>query len=220
MEAYANLLRVWPDPGLHANLRDLAEKMLTRVLNPATHHLRLFLNDDWTPRSDEISFGHDIEFSWLLVETAEVLGDHDLIARTKTVAVEIARATLAEGVDTDGALLSEAGPKGLTNTHKEWWQQAEAVTGFFNAYQLSGDPRFLQASRHTWDFIEAHVIDRTHGEWYNLLARDGTVLSPDKVSLWKCPYHDGRACMEMVERLNRVLSAPPVETQPAAAPAN
>jgi len=220
MEAYANLLRVWPDPGLHANLRDLAEKMLTRVLNPATHHLRLFLNDDWTPRSDEISFGHDIEFSWLLVETAEVLGDHDLIARTKTVAVEIARATLAEGVDTDGALLSEAGPKGLTNTHKEWWQQAEAVTGFFNAYQLSGDPRFLQASRHTWDFIEAHVIDRTHGEWYNLLARDGTVLSPDKVSLWKCPYHDGRACMEMVERLDRVLSAPPVAKPPAAAPAN
>jgi mannobiose 2-epimerase len=221
MEAYANLLRVWPDPGLHANLRDLAEKMLTRVLNPATHHLRLFLNDDWTPRSDEISFGHDIEFSWLLVETAEVLGDHDLIARTKTVAVEIARATLAEGVDTDGALLSEAGPKGLTNTHKEWWQQAEAVTGFFNAYQLSGDPRFLQASRHTWDFIEAHVIDRTHGEWYNLLARDCTVLSPDKVSLWKCPYHDGRACMEMVERLDRALSAPPGEKQPpTAAPAN
>jgi mannobiose 2-epimerase len=220
MEAYANLLRVWPDPGLRANLRDLVEEMLTRVLNPATHHLRLFLDDNWTPRSDEISFGHDIEFSWLLVETAEVLGDRDLIARTKTVAVQIARATLAEGVDTDGALLSEAGPKGLTNTHKEWWQQAEAVTGFFNAYQLSGDPRFLQASRHTWDFIAAHVIDRTHGEWYNLLARDGTVLSPDKVSLWKCPYHDGRACMEMVERLNRVLSAPPVETQPAAAPAN
>jgi cellobiose epimerase len=220
MEAYANLLRVWPDPGLRNNLNDLVKVMLTRVLNPTTHHLRLFLADDWTPRSDEISFGHDIEFSWLLLETAEVLGDHDLIAQTKTVAVEIARATLAEGVDADGALLSEAGPKGLTNTHKEWWQQAEAVTGFFNAYQLSGDPRFLQASRRSWDFIETHVIDRKYGEWYNLLNRDGKVLTNDKVSLWKCPYHDGRTCMEMVERLSLALSGSHPSEHPAAAPGN
>jgi mannobiose 2-epimerase len=209
MEAYTNLLRVWPDPGLRGNLQDLVDVMLTRVLNPANHHLRLFLDEDWTPRSDSISFGHDIEFSWLLTETAEMLGDNDLIARSRAVAVEVARATLAEGVDADGGLLSEAGPKGLTNTNKEWWQQAEAMTGFLNAYQLSGDPRLLQTSLHSWDFIAKHVVDRTHGEWYNLLARDGTVLSRDKVSLWKCPYHDGRACMEMIERLNAVLGPSP-----------
>jgi mannobiose 2-epimerase len=148
-----------------------------------------------------------------------VLGDHDLIARTRATALEVARATLAEGVDTDGGLLSEAGPKGLTNTNKEWWQQAEAVTGFFNAYQLSGDPRFLQASMRSWDFIEAHMVDHKNGEWYNLLAQDGTVLSKDKVSLWKCPYHDGRTCMEMVDRINSVLSSPPPAEAPAAAPA-
>jgi cellobiose epimerase len=216
MEAYANLFRVWPDTGLRTNLHDLTEIMLTRVLNPANHHLRLYLDDDWTPRSDEISFGHDIEFSWLVLETAEVLGDPHLIARTKTTAVEIARATLAEGVDADGGMLSEAGPKGLTNTDKEWWEQAEAVVGFFNAYQLSGDPQFFQASRRSWDFIAAHVIDQQHGEWYNLLSRNGTVLSSDKVSLWKCPYHDGRCCMEMIERINAVLSATPLEKQPAA----
>jgi mannobiose 2-epimerase len=220
MEAYANLLRVWPDPGLRTNLHDLTEVMLTRVLNPATHHLRLYLDDNWTPRSEEISFGHDIEFSWLVLEAAEVLGDRDLIARSKTVAVEVARATLAEGMDADGGMLSEAGPKGLTNTHKEWWQQAESVTGYFNAYQLSGSTQFLQASKHSWDFIDAHVIDHTHGEWYNLLARNGTVLSSDKVSLWKCPYHDGRCCMEMIERIDAVLSAPPQDKQPAAIPAH
>jgi mannobiose 2-epimerase len=121
--------------------------------------------------------------------------------------VEVAQATLAEGVDADGGLLSEAGPTGLTNTNKEWWQQAEAVTGFFNAYQLSGDSRFLQASMHGWDFIATHVVDQTHGEWYNLLARNGTVLSRDKVSLWKCPYHDGRACMELLSRLDAILGA-------------
>ena len=218
MEAYANLLRVWPDPQLRSNLTDLVDVMTTRVLNPANHHLRLFLTEDWTPRSDDISFGHDIEFSWLLLETAEVLGDHDLIARTRTTAVEVARATLDEGVDTDGGLLSEAGPKGLTNTNKEWWQQAEAVTGFFNAYQLTGDPRFLQASLRSWDFIEQHVIDHKRGEWYNLLSRDCTVLSRDKVSLWKCPYHDGRTCLEMVDRLTSVLGSMPAEKPRAEAP--
>jgi mannobiose 2-epimerase len=205
MEAYANLLRVWPDAELRAKLRDLVDVMLTRILNPANHHLRLYLDEDWTPRSDDISFGHDIEFSWLLLETAEVLGDRELIAKCKIAAVDIARGTLAEGVDSDGGLLSEAGPKGLTNPNKEWWQQAEAMTGFLNAYQLSGDSSFLQASLRSWDFIAAHVIDRAHGEWYNLLARDGTVLSRDKVSLWKCPYHDGRACMEMIDRLDAIL---------------
>jgi len=205
LEGYTNLLRVWPDPDLRANVRDLAVVMLDRILDPANHHLRLFLDDDWTPRSDGISFGHDIEFSWLLLETAEVLGDADLIARSKAEALAIARVTLAEGMDTDGGLLSEADPSGLTDTNKEWWQQAESVTGFFNAYQLSGDPRYLRASLATWNFITTHVVDHKYGEWYGMLARDGTVITPVKVSVWKCPYHDGRACMEMVERLRAVL---------------
>jgi mannobiose 2-epimerase len=196
---------VWPDPELRRNLRDLVAVMLTRIINPANHHLWLFLDADWTPRSDRISFGHDIEASRLLPETAEALDEPALIAQTRAVALQMAQATLAEGVDADGGLLSEADPRGLTNTNKEWWQQAEALTGFLNAYQMSGDPRFLQASLRSWDFIAAHVIDRTHGEWYRLLARDGTVLSSDKISLWKCPYHDGRACMEMIDRL-RALS--------------
>ncbi len=208
MEAYANLLRVWPDPELRGNLHDLVDVMLTRILNPANHHLRLFLDDDWTPRSDGISYGHDIEFSWLLLETAEVLGDHDLIARTSTVAVEVARATLAEGVDADGGVLNEAGPKGLTDTGKEWWPQAEAAVGFLNAFQRSGDHRLLQASLHSWDFIATHLVDREHGEWFRAVTRDGMVRRRQaKVSLWKCPYHNGRACMELLSRLDAILGA-------------
>ena len=209
LEAYTNLYRVWPDPGLRRDLQALTEVMLTRLINPATHHLWLFLDADWTPRADTISFGHDIEASRLLPEAAGALGDAALLARTRAVALQMARATLAEGVDGDGGLLSEAGPHGLTNTNKEWWQQAEALTGFLNAYQLSGDSRFLQASLRSWGFIEAHVIDHRHGEWYRLLARDDTVISQDKLSLWKCPYHNGRACMEMIDRLQQLLQPAP-----------
>jgi mannobiose 2-epimerase len=205
LEAYTNLLQVWPDPELRRNLRELVEVMLTRIINPANHHLWLFLAADWTPRSDRISFGHDIEASWLLVEAATVLDDPALTARIRTIALQMAQATLAEGVDTDGGLFSEADPKGLTDATKEWWQQAEAATGFLNAFQTSGDPRFLQASLHSWDFIATHLVDRKHGEWFRAVKRDGTVWTQAKVSFWKCPYHNGRACLEMIDRLHSVL---------------
>jgi mannobiose 2-epimerase len=203
LEAYTNLLRVWPDVELRRNLREVVDVLQTRVLDEGNHHLRLFLDEDWTPRSDEISFGHDIEYSWLLVETAEMLGDEKLLSRAKAAAVEIARVTLEEGVDPDGGVLGEANPHGITSSFKEWWPQAEATVGFFNAYQLSGDERFFAASLRSWDFIERQLIDRKNGEWFMGVSRDGKTKPPLKVSFWKCPYHNGRACMEMIDRLAR-----------------
>jgi len=102
MEAFTNLLRVWPDAGLKASHRALLELMLTRIYDAKTHHLRLFMTDDWKPRSDSFSYGHDIEAAWLLTEAAGVLGDRDLIARTRQAAVDIAETVLKEGVDAEG----------------------------------------------------------------------------------------------------------------------
>ncbi|HEY4989718.1 MAG TPA: AGE family epimerase/isomerase [Opitutaceae bacterium] len=209
LEAYTELLRVWPDPGLLANQRDLIEMTLVHIIDPRTHHLILFLKDDWTPLGEEISYGHDIELSWLLVEAANGLGDPALIARVKPVSLDIARVTLAEGVDADGGVISEGSPKGYTNANKEWWEQAEAVVGFLNAYQLSGDPLYLAASRRSWDYIQAKFIDRDHGDWNNLVKRDGTPYPLPKVSLWKCPYHSGRSCFEVAERVRELASARP-----------
>jgi mannobiose 2-epimerase len=202
LEAYTNLLRVWPDDGLRKNLGEIVAVMRTRMLDPKTHHLRLFLAEDWTPESDTISFGHDIEFSWLLVETAEVLGDKPLLAAVQKEAVEIARATLREGVDPDGGMLAEANPKGITKTFKEWWPQAEAMVGFLNAYQLSGDRTFLDASQRSWNFISTRLVDRKNGEWFQGVSREGGKSGAPKLSFWKCPYHNGRACLEVAERLS------------------
>jgi len=204
LEAYTNLLRAWPDPGLRANLHELIEMTMDHIVDPNTHHLILFMKEDWTPVSTEVSYGHDIELSWLLDEAADVDGDPVLIQRAKPISLDIARVTLAEGVDPDGGVLSEGGPKGYTNTDKEWWEQAEAVVGFLNAYQLSGDPKYLAASRHSWDFIQARFIDRERGDWFNLLKRDGTPRRRPKVSLWKCPYHSGRSCFEVIERVSEL----------------
>lgn len=207
LESYTQLLRVWPDAGLLANQRDLIDVTIRHIIDPRTHHLILFLKDDWTPIGEEISYGHDIELSWLLVEAANVVGDPELIARVKPISLDIARVTLAEGVDPDGGVISEGSPHGYTNTSKEWWEQAEAVVGFLNAYQLSGDARYLEASRHSWAYIQARFIDRKYGDWINLVKRDGAPYPLPKVSLWKCPYHSGRCCMEVIERV-RELTGP------------
>jgi mannobiose 2-epimerase len=200
LEGFTNLLRVWPDPGLRARQRELFQLTLDRIIDPRTHHLVLFLKDDWTPLGDEVSYGHDIELSWLLVEAAEVLDDPALVSKARAEAVRIAKVTDAEGVDRDGGVYLEGNPRGPTNTDKEWWEQAESVVGFLNAFQITGDPAYFADTLRSWRFIQDKVIDRKHGDWHTMLRRDGTVIPSAKVSVWKCPYHTGRACMEVVAR--------------------
>ena len=211
MEAYTNLLRVWPDDRLRRQLRGLLEVMLMHIVDPATGHMRLFFDEAWRSKLDHISYGHDIEASWLLVETAEVLDDADLNSQVRELAITMAQAVLDEGLDPDGGLVYEMGPSGLTDSTKQWWPQAEAAVGFLNAYQLSGTPHFLEASLRSWDFIEAYLVDVTYGEWIRYVTRDhrpaeGEGSDDLKASFWKCPYHNARACMEVSRRLQAILN--------------
>ena len=209
MEAYTALLRAWPEEELRNNQRDLIEVTLKHIINQQTHHLILFLQADWTPAADEISYGHDIELSWLLVEAAAVLGDPAVTERVKPVALAMAQATLAEGVDADGGVINEGNPHGYTNTNKDWWPQAEAAVGFLNAFQLSQDPRYFAAARRSWNFIEAKFVDHKYGDWIESVTRAGVPLPRPKISLWKCPYHSSRACFELMERLHQLAAAQP-----------
>jgi mannobiose 2-epimerase len=202
MEAYTRLLNVWPDAGLRAALRDLVEIMLTRIIDPKTFHLGLFFTTEWRPTSDKISYGHDIEAAWLLSRAADVLGDPALTARVSSAALRIAEVTLAEGADTDGAIFNLGDPSGIIDDSREWWPQAEAVIGFLNAWQLSGEDRYLLAAIKTWTYIDTHLVDRENGEWFRGVTRAGHVNgSFGKVGFWKCPYHNGRMGLEVVARL-------------------
>lgn len=203
MEGYTNLYRVWKSDVLQAKLKELIEITIKHIINPDNAHFILFFDEKWNGRSEHISYGHDIEGSWLLVEAAEVLGDAALLAEAKAIAIRMAKATLNEGVDEDGGLLNEAGPDGIIDSHKDWWPQAEAVVGFYNAYQMTGDEKYLEAALKSWQFIENFIVDKQFGEWHWSVTRDGAPSDNlQKVSPWKCPYHNGRACFEMIERLS------------------
>jgi mannobiose 2-epimerase len=208
MEAYTNLMRAWTSPELARKQRALLQVMMERIVSPATYHTLLFFDERWDPQSDRISYGHDIEASWLLVEAAEVLNDKALLHAVQALAVRMAEVTLSEGLDEDGGLLYEADPCGVTDARKEWWPQAETVVGALNAYQLTSEPSYLEAALRSWDFIVGHLVDREHGEWFRSVSRDGEVdREAPKVSFWKGPYHNGRACMEAVDRLGKIAAA-------------
>ena len=179
--------------------------MMHRIVSPTTFHTLLFFDEAWNSRVDHISYGHDIETNWLLVESAEVLEDEHRIAEAKALAVKMAQAIYEEGLDAEGGLVNDGDANGITDPDFEWWPQAEAAVGFLNAYQLSDQVHFLQAALHSWDFIETYLIDRQHGEWFRHVTKDHVVdHAAAKVSFWKCPYHNGRACMELIDRLGKI----------------
>lgn len=207
MEAYTNLLRVWDDPNLHKQLKKLVEIFLEHIIDPLTHFNRLFFDFPWNPIGDQVSFGHDIECSWLLVEAAEVLADEHLLGLTQQAALDIADAVHARGLDSDGSIFYEGGPDGITNSDKHWWVHAEGVVGFYNAYMIcpaldiNRRETYLSAALRLWDFIEAEFVDKQHGEWYKVLDRLGTPhVNHPKAGPWEDPYHQARACMEIIRR--------------------
>jgi mannobiose 2-epimerase len=205
LEAYATLLRYHEDVTVRFRLRELIEIFLKYIVDPATQHFILFFDEEWRPRSKKVSFGHDIEGSWLLCEAAEVLGDAEVLSRVQAAAIKMAQAVYAQGLDHDGGLMYERESDGHFDTDKHWWPQAEAVVGFLNVYELSGQQHFLQAADRSWRFIERFIVDRVHGEWFWLVSKDGVPdAHQDKVGPWKCPYHNSRACFEVMERLDRL----------------
>jgi cellobiose epimerase len=200
IEPYTNLYRIWPDKSLKKQLVKLLEIFTDKIINKNTQTQILFLTDDWQPRSEIISFGHDIEASWLLLETAEVLKDHDWIEKIKPFSVNLSKAA-QNGIDKDGGMFYETENK-HTKKQKDWWPQAEAMVGFYNSFEITQDKMFFEQSRKSWEFIKSKLISNT-GEWYWGVDENNAPLTKmDKVGMWKCPYHDARACMEMIRRLN------------------
>ena len=205
MEAYTNLLRVWRDVTLEKKLREIIILTIEKIVDTKSGHFMLFFDDKWNRKSDIISYGHDIEGSWLLLEAAEVLGDQEIIDKVKKIAVLMADVTLEEGTDTDGSLFYEANPSAITDSVKHWWPQAEAAVGFLNAYQLTGEMKFFDAFAKVWDYIDQYVIDHRYGEWFSQVSQSGSPdLNKPKVYMWKCPYHNSRACYEVMDRLLKI----------------
>ncbi|MDE6337320.1 MAG: AGE family epimerase/isomerase [Muribaculaceae bacterium] len=192
-EATANLLRIF----------------LHRIENPETHHLTLFFNDDWQKFDDAESYGHDIEASWLLLESAEVLADEALYAETLAHTEAIAQAAL-KGREKDGSMVYELHTNGHLDADRHWWVQAENVIGQLYLARFHSDPdtpeeqKWLADAYQSWRYIADNLID-PNGEWYWSRRADGTInRDDDKAGFWKCPYHNSRMCLESTRILDKL----------------
>ncbi|MDP4221805.1 MAG: AGE family epimerase/isomerase [Bacteroidota bacterium] len=203
MEAYANLFRVSGDKFVGERLRNLVNIFLDKIIDSKRFHLICFLDRSWNPVGSIDSYGHDIESSWLLYEAAGLIGDPKLTAKVKEVSIRIADAS-AEGLQPDGSLLTEKdNDTGRTRETRSWWEQAETVVGNLNAYELTGAEKYFDRSVNCWNYIKKYFVDYKNGGWFSNVSEKGMPGQSDKAGFWICPYHNGRMCMEVIERLSK-----------------
>jgi mannobiose 2-epimerase len=216
MEAFSTLYRAWNHPMIAQRLQMVITLFCDTILNADSGHLVLFFDQGWNRKSQTVSFGHDIEASWLLCEAAEALGDPAVKEKAESAAMKIAQVTCDSAINPRGGLFYEIDEDGRLNANREYWCQAEAAVGFLNAYQVTRNTPFLDAAVGIWTYIRNHQTDKEYGEWFERIGADNTpVFGQPKVSEWKDPYHNGRCCMELIRRLTALItsSSPSVQKE-------
>ena len=211
IEPYTNLYQCMkelpeaPDEMRHVEcaLRNLIDIFCDHILNPQTSHLDLFFENDWTRGAGHLeSYGHDIECSWLMHEAALVLADEEVLRKVEPIVRRVAKAS-EKGLNADGSMTHEANlDTGYVDADRHWWVQAEAVVGFYNIYQYFHDEDAMEKTLACWQYIKENLIDEKLGEWFWSRDPEGNInRHDDHAGFWKCPYHNSRMCLELIQRI-------------------
>jgi len=201
IEAYTRLNDLQNENGLRERLFNLLN-IFNDIIMQDDYHMGLFFDDDWDLKSDNISFGHDIEASWLLYEAALSAGDRDVINKINRLSVSMVNAILP-AVNEEGGLIHDGNrnEKNISG-ELEWWAQAETIVGFLNCYEITGDESWLEKAYAVSQYIDKYFIDQENGEWFYRVNEQGDPITEyEKAGPWKCPYHNTRMCLEILRRL-------------------
>lgn len=201
LEAYTELYRVSKDEKVKAKLCEIMDTFESKVYNPVLHRQEVFFDNEYNSILDLHSYGHDIETAWLMDRTVEIVGEKEYEDRitpiTKDLTAQIYKVAF------DGHSLANECEKGVVNDHRVWWVQAETLLGFLNGYQKDNTKtEYLEAAKSVWEFIKDKVIDKRPGsEWLSEITPDGEPYKEKPIlEPWKCPYHNGRMCFEVIKR--------------------
>uniref|UniRef100_UPI0032179E61 AGE family epimerase/isomerase n=1 Tax=uncultured Draconibacterium sp. TaxID=1573823 RepID=UPI0032179E61 len=223
LEAYAAYYKVSKNELAGERLKELLELFIKKIIRK-TGHLGIFFDEQFTETEASkaiCSFGHDIEASWLLWEAAEILGNKRIIESMKPLSVKMLDTVDRVGVDKDGGLFLESTRYGShIRTNKHWWPQAETLVAFMNGFELTSNKKYWEKLKLSWNFIDKYVIDHENGEWFTKVNRLGVpyLTEPEndpspyyrndwKIDPWKCPYHNGRAMMDLMKRIEKHLNS-------------
>ena len=204
LEPYTALYRVSREPRVAQAVERLLQIFVERIYNPATGHLGLFFTKEWARTDTVVSYGHDIEASWLMAEAEAVLGCR--MPEVDTAVAELV-SHCSEGILSDGSLAYELDKAtGRLDAERHWWVQAEAVVGFMTAYRTSGEEEYMTKALGVWRYIAENIVDRENGEWFWSRRSDGKInCEDDKAGFWKCPYHNSRMCIETISLIDLLL---------------
>lgn len=199
LESYTNLYKIWPDQKLKNRLETLMQVHYEKIYDKNTKFLGVFFDDDWKSILDIKSFGHDIEASWLMDETIKTIGITN--EKYDEMNIDIAYNIADYAIQEDGSLINEE-ENGILDKTRVWWVQAEAMVGFYNAYERTNDEQFLTLVKGLWEYTKKNIIDsREGGEWYWSIEPNGKVTERSIGEPWKVSYHNSRFCLELIERM-------------------
>lgn len=202
-EAYTEYYRVCSDEKTAGYLKEMLDLIDGKVYNRTQQRQEVFFDETWHSLIDLYSYGHDIEAAWLIDRGLELLGDQAYTDRMAKITREMTEHVYVCAYR-DHSLLNES-ENGVDDTTRIWWVQAEAVVGFLNGYQMQGEKRYFEASRSIWEYIKEYMVDKREGsEWFWCLDENRKPAPKPIVEPWKCPYHNGRMCMEVIKRLSGI----------------
>ncbi len=195
LEAYTRLADIYQNNDLKKSLKELVLLFQQKILNKENHY-DLFFDKDWNLLSTTISYGHDIETSWLVIEATKRLEDEALLNEVEQTAIRVADSFIKEAIASDGSVINEKDSQtGHLDSDRHWWPQVEALIGLKYAYELTANLKYIRHSLPIWQFIKKNMLDFENGEWYFRVDENGTPYEEDKVGMWKAPYHTTRACI-------------------------
>lgn len=198
LEAYTELYRAQPDEAVRQKGKEALDRFLEKMYNPAAHRLEVFYDDDYHSLLNMQSYGHDIEAGWLLWDSANALLPETEWEPCRAMCLDLIE-SVYDRAFTDHGLKNEC-VDGENNELRIWWVQAETMLGFEAGWRLTGNNKWLEAMKTQWNTIQRMIVDRREaGEWYWSVYEDGSLTERPMVEEWKCPYHNSRMCLRLME---------------------
>lgn len=188
------------DKNVAQKIKNMMNTIENKIYNPKKQRQEVFFDKDWNSLIDLHSYGHDIETAWLIDRGCEILKDDDFTKRMSAITSKLTEKIYNRAYE-NHSVLNEC-ENGVDNKLRIWWVQAESIVGFLNGYQRDGKKEYLQAAVDIWEYIKEFIIDKRQGsEWYWEVDENGMPTSKKPiVEPWKCPYHNGRMCIEVIRR--------------------
>ena len=201
-EAYTELYRVTKDAEVKERLIDIINTFADKVYNRELNRQEVFFNNSWESIIDLHSYGHDIETAWLMDKGVDILDIPEVTEKMYPITKALTKKIYETAFD--GRSLANECESGVVDERRIWWVQAETVLGFMNGYlKDNSKTEYIDAAEAQWKFIQDYVVDKRDGsEWFKEVRKDGSPYEGlEIVEPWKCPYHNGRMCIEVIRRM-------------------